>query len=66
MKRIFMIRTFARWMRKAGLADQTLCQAVSEMSQRLIDADFGNVLKKRVPLPGRGKRGGILKLAGVE
>jgi hypothetical protein len=59
MKRIFMTRTFARWMRKAGLADQALCQAVSEMSQGLIDADLGgNVVKKRVPLPGRGKRGG--------
>jgi len=46
-------------MRKAGLADQSLCQAVSEMSQGLIDADLGgNVVKKRVPLPGRGKRGG--------
>ncbi|RJX18412.1 MAG: type II toxin-antitoxin system RelE/ParE family toxin [Desulfobulbus sp.] len=59
MKRIFITRTFARWMRKAGLADQSLCQAVSEMSQGLIDADLGgNVVKKRVPLPGRGKRGG--------
>jgi hypothetical protein len=46
-------------MRKAGLTDQALCQAVSEMSQGLIDADLGgNVVKKRVPLPGRGKRGG--------
>lgn len=55
MKRIFITRTFTRWMRKAGLADQALCQAVSEMSQGLIDANLGgNVVKKRVPLPGRG------------
>ena len=59
MKRIFITRTFTRWMRKAGLTDQALCQAVSEMSQGLIDADLGgNVVKKRVPLPGMGKRGG--------
>lgn len=46
-------------MRKAGLDDQALCQAVSEMAEGLIDADLGgNVVKKRVPLPGRGKRGG--------
>ena len=59
MKRIFKTRTFSRWMRKAGLDDQALCQAVSEMAEGLIDADLGgNVVKKRVPLPGRGKRGG--------
>lgn len=46
-------------MRKAGMLDQALCQAVSEMSQGLIDADLGgNVLKKLVSLPDRGKRGG--------
>lgn len=33
--------------------------AVVEMEQGLIDAELGgNVVKKRIPLPGRGKRGG--------
>lgn len=42
-----------------GLTDAALCQAVSEMAQGLIDADLGGgVLKKRIALPGRGKRGG--------
>ena len=46
-------------MRKAGLTDPALLKAVSEMMQGLIEADLGgHVVKKRVALPGRGKRGG--------
>ncbi len=46
-------------MRKTGLSDAALCEAVSEMEQGLIDADLGGyVVKKRVALQGRGKRGG--------
>jgi hypothetical protein len=46
-------------MRKAGLTDQTLYRAVAEMAEGLVDADLGgNVVKKRVALPGQGKRGG--------
>jgi hypothetical protein len=56
---VFKTRTFARWSRKAGLPDRTLCAAVAEMSAGLVDADLGgNVYKKRIPMPGRGKRGG--------
>lgn len=59
MRRVFRTRTFTRWMRKAGLTDDALCEAVSEMAQGLIDADLGgHVVKKRVALPGQGKRGG--------
>jgi hypothetical protein len=58
MKRIFRTRYFSRWMRKAKLADQALCLAVSEMKNGLIDADLGGgVVKKRIALPGRGKSG---------
>jgi len=47
-------------MRKTGLFDETLCAAVSEMYDGLIDADLGGgVVKKRVALPGRGKSGGV-------
>lgn len=46
-------------MRKTGLSDDTLCQAVSEMARGLVDADLGGgVVKKRIALPGQGKRGG--------
>ena len=63
MRRVFKTRQFANWMRKSELTDQALCQAVTEMSQGLIDADLGGgVVKKRVGLAGRGKRGGIRTL----
>ena len=58
MKRVFKTRSFIRWARKIGLPDATLCKAVDEMERGLIDADLGGcVIKKRVPLPGRGKSG---------
>lgn len=57
--RVFRTKTFSRWMRKAGLTDSALRQAVEEMIQGLVDADLGgHVVKKRVALAGRGKRGG--------
>lgn len=63
MNRIFKTRHFQRWMRKTELTDQTLCCAVAEMVLGLIDADLGGgVLKKRVGLAGRGKRGGARTL----
>ncbi|TVQ37471.1 MAG: type II toxin-antitoxin system RelE/ParE family toxin, partial [Wenzhouxiangella sp.] len=59
MTRVFKTRTFARSTKKAGLTDATLWAAVEEMSRGLVDADLGGgVLKKRVALPGQGKRGG--------
>lgn len=45
------------------MSDAALCDAVAEMSQGLVDADLcGGVVKKRVALPGRGKRGGARTL----
>jgi hypothetical protein len=63
MKRVFKTRYFDRWFRKTNLSESALCQAVAEMSHGLIDADLGNgVVKKRIGLAGRGKRGGALTL----
>lgn len=63
MKRVFKTRYFARWMRKTTLPDSVLCAAVTEMAQGLMDAELGGgVVKKRVALPGRGKRGGARTL----
>lgn len=60
-----MTRTFARWSRKVSLTDEVLCRAVEEMASGLIDADLGgHVYKKRVPVPGRGKRGGARTILG--
>ena len=59
MSKVFRSRPFSRWMRRAGLTDEALLRAVSEMEQGLVDADLGGgVFKKRVALPGRGKRAG--------
>jgi hypothetical protein len=50
-------------MRKSKLTQEALCLAVSEMENGLIDAELGGgIVKKRVPLPGRGKRGGARTL----
>ena len=63
MYRVFKTRHFSRWMRKTELTDEALCSAVHEMSQGLIDADLGaGVVKKRVAMAGRGKRGGARTL----
>jgi hypothetical protein len=63
MRRVFKTRSFNRWLRKTELTDSTLCKAVAEMELGLVDADLGGgVIKKRVPLPGRGKSGGARTL----
>lgn len=57
--RVFRTRTFDRSMKRSGMTDRALWAAVLEMAEGLIDADLGgHVVKKRVALPGQGKRGG--------
>ena len=54
----FKIKVFAKWASGEGLSDDALASAVVEMEKGLIDAKLGGqVVKKRVALPGRGKRG---------
>ena len=61
--RIFKTKTFARWMRKEGLRDASLVTAVEELEISHFDADLGGkVYKKRIALPGRGKRGSVRAL----
>jgi hypothetical protein len=56
-KLAFKTKAFAKWMKKIGLKDQDLVHAIFEMENGLTDADIGgNVFKKRVALPGMGKR----------
>ena len=51
-------RNFARWARKSGLPDSLLIMAVHEIQRGLLEADLGGgIVKKRIALPGRGKRG---------
>jgi hypothetical protein len=57
--RVFKTRTFGRSMKPSGITDRALWAAILEMAGGLIDADLGgHVVKKRVALPGQGKRGG--------
>ena len=63
MPRILATRGFDRWRKKASVSDAALRVAVAEMQRGLIDADLGGgLVKKRIPLPGRGKRGGARTL----
>jgi len=60
---VFKTRVFARWMRKTELSDHSLCKAINEMANGLIDADLGGgLVKKRVALPGKGKSGSVRTL----
>ena len=61
--RVFKSKWFRRWAAREGLGDVALLAAVRELEDGLIDADLGgHVIKKRVALPGRGKRGSIRSL----
>ncbi|MBO9352965.1 type II toxin-antitoxin system RelE/ParE family toxin [Bordetella petrii] len=61
--RIYKTRQFHHWALREGLQDQALVAAVAEMESGLIDAVLGgHVMKKRIALPGRGKRGGARTL----
>lgn len=62
-KRAFKTKTFNRWMRKTDLKDEDPIFAVAEMEAGLVDADLGgNIFKKRIALPGMGKRAGARTL----
>ncbi len=61
--RVFKNKWFQKWAAKEGLDDEVLRAAVEEMENGLIDAELGgHVVKKRVALQGRGKRGGTRTL----
>jgi len=62
-KRAFKTKNFHKWMRKTDLRDQDLLVAVTEMEAGLVGVDLGgNVFKKRIALPGAGKRAGARTL----
>ncbi len=55
-----MTKVFYRWQEKSDVTEAALVNAVAEMESGLIDADLGgSVYKKRIAVPGRGKRGGV-------
>lgn len=61
--RVFKNKVFNKWAAKEGLDDATLLAAIDEIERGLVDADLGgHVLKKRVAISDRGKRGGVRTL----
>jgi hypothetical protein len=55
---IYKTRNFLRWARKTGLNDSLLKAAISEIQRGLLEADLGGgIVKKRIALLGKGKRG---------
>jgi hypothetical protein len=55
----YKTRVFARWMRREGLADRDLRDALAEMQNGLVDARLGGgLVKKRIARAGQGKSGG--------
>jgi hypothetical protein len=61
--RVFKTRGFSRFMRKEGITDDALHDAVARAERGLIDADLGSgVIKQRVPRPGQGRSGGFRTL----
>ena len=61
--RVAKTKAFARWADSDSLSDEALAAAVAEMNQGLVDAHLGGqVVKKRVAMPGRGKRSGARTL----
>jgi hypothetical protein len=61
--RVFKTKDFARYTRKAGIADEALCEAIARAERGLVDADLGGgVIKQRVARPGKGRSGGYRTL----
>lgn len=64
---IFKTKLFNRWAKDEGLTDQVLAAAVSEINSGLVDAALGgNVYKKRVAKPGKGKSGSYRTLLAIK
>ena len=64
---IYLSKAFTRLARRDGLTDVHICQAIGEMNEGLIDADLGaGLFKKRIAMPGQGKRGGWRSLLGFQ
>ena len=65
-KRVFKLKTFARWAKKI-LSDEQLCAAAQEIQRGQYEADLGSGLcKKRIAVPGQGKSGATRTLVAKE
>lgn len=65
-KRVFKLKTFARWAKKI-LSDEQLCAAAQEILDGSYEADLGaGLCKKRIAVPGQGKSGATRTLVAKE
>ena len=56
-------KLFAKWADKEGLTDAALRKAIAEINAGSVEANLGgDVYKKRIAIPGRGKSGGARTL----
>jgi hypothetical protein len=56
----YKLRDFTKWAKSVGLSDKALHDALDEMNRGLRGNRLGaGIFKKRIGLPGRGKRGGV-------
>jgi len=61
--RVFKTKWFAKFSRKENLADSRLIEAIHEIENGLIDADYGGgLIKKRIAREGGGKSSGYRTL----
>jgi hypothetical protein len=57
--RTFKTKWLARFARREGIADKSLCEAIERAERGLIDADLGGgLIKQRVARQGQGRSGG--------
>ena len=57
--RVFKTKWFVRFVRKEGLSNKKLFEAIREIESGLHDGDLGgDLIKKRMARAGEGKRGG--------
>lgn len=65
--KIYKTKKFEKLLKSTNLTDQVLLAACIEMSEGLIDADYGGHLyKKRIALSGSGKSGGYRSMIGAK
>lgn len=64
---IYLSKAFTRLAAREGLTNAHICTAVAEMNNGLIDANLGaGLFKKRIAMPGQGKRGSWRILLGFQ
>ena len=67
MGRFFKTRHFSQAMKKSHVTDEALEKSAFELSQGLHDGNLGgHLFKKRVALPGKGKRGSARTLVAIQ